>query len=167
MKESKLIETLQRRATKFILSDYSLDYKSRLISLKILPLTLWLELQDVILLIKLIQHPPDTFSLHDYIVFVSSNTRSTTAHKIRSKSWSIPRTNTLKHSYFNRIINLWNKLPPIDTEVHLYHLKKYLEDIYWDYFIESYSPNISCSWYISCPCTSCSSTSHSNIGGSS
>ena len=38
IKDIMLLERVQRRATKFILSDYSMDYKSRLINLKLLPL---------------------------------------------------------------------------------------------------------------------------------
>ena len=33
-----LLERVQRRASKFILNDYSIDYKSRLIKLNLLPL---------------------------------------------------------------------------------------------------------------------------------
>ena len=43
-----LFEQLQRRATKFILNDFHNDYKFRLISLNILPLSLWLELLDLV-----------------------------------------------------------------------------------------------------------------------
>ena len=37
IKDVLLLERVQRRATKFILGDYSMDYKSRLIYLKLLP----------------------------------------------------------------------------------------------------------------------------------
>ena len=39
VKDLQIIEKVQRRATKFILSDYSSDYKSCLIALGILPLS--------------------------------------------------------------------------------------------------------------------------------
>ena len=40
MKDIKLVENVQRRATKFIVNDFSMDYKSRLLQLKLLPLSM-------------------------------------------------------------------------------------------------------------------------------
>ena len=56
-------EPIQRKATKFILNDYTSDYKSRLESLHILPLTQWFELQDIMFLIKCLQCPSDTVNI--------------------------------------------------------------------------------------------------------
>ena len=42
LKDIKPIESVQRRATKFILNDYATDYRSRLIKLHILPLSMLL-----------------------------------------------------------------------------------------------------------------------------
>ena len=41
------IERVQRRATKFILNDYHSDYKTRLLSLTLLPLMMEFELKDI------------------------------------------------------------------------------------------------------------------------
>ena len=43
-----VLEHIQRRATKFILGDFSLDYKSRLIYLHLLPLMYVFELFDIL-----------------------------------------------------------------------------------------------------------------------
>ena len=51
-----LLEKVQRLATKFILSNSSLDYKARLVSLHLLPLMSWLELADIMLLVKHIKY---------------------------------------------------------------------------------------------------------------
>ena len=48
----KAIELFQRRATKFIVNDTSMDYRNRLIHLKLLPLMMELEIADVMFLIK-------------------------------------------------------------------------------------------------------------------
>ena len=45
-------ESLQRRATKFILRDYTSCYKDRLQSLKLLSLSLWFDYLDLMLLVK-------------------------------------------------------------------------------------------------------------------
>ena len=47
LKDIELLEQIQRRATKFILNDYSSDYKFRLTSLKLLPLMMFYELLDL------------------------------------------------------------------------------------------------------------------------
>ena len=44
----KKLESVQQRATMFILQDFSADYEARLISLTLLPVSMWLELQDVV-----------------------------------------------------------------------------------------------------------------------
>ena len=48
----KSIESLQRHATKYILNDYTLDYRSRLIKLDLLPLSVVLELNDICFFVK-------------------------------------------------------------------------------------------------------------------
>ena len=47
------------RATKYILSDYSTDYKSCLINLKLLPLKYIYELNDIIFSSNHVSHPPN------------------------------------------------------------------------------------------------------------
>ena len=69
LQDSRKLESLQCRATKFITS-YDMDYKSRLIATKLLPVSLWLETQDVLFLIKLMIDPPSGFCLDEYLVHV-------------------------------------------------------------------------------------------------
>ena len=64
------IETLQRRATKYILCDFSSDYKSRLIRLKILPLMMTFELQDVLFFIKSFKEPSTSFDIRNFLPHV-------------------------------------------------------------------------------------------------
>ena len=42
------LESIQRRATKFIMNDYTSDYKSRLLHLNLLPLMYVFEITDII-----------------------------------------------------------------------------------------------------------------------
>ena len=65
IKDITNIERIQRKATKLILNDYTSDYKSRLESLHILPLTRWFELQDIMFLVKCLQDPSDTMNPSD------------------------------------------------------------------------------------------------------
>ena len=75
LQDIRKIESLQRRATKYI-TTHQKDYKSRLIATKLLPVSLWLEAQDVLLLVKLMLDPPSGFSLEKYITFTVSCTRA-------------------------------------------------------------------------------------------
>ena len=155
VQDSRALERLQRRASKYILNDHQLTYKSRLISMDLLPLTLWMEMQDVFLLLGLLKYPPDNFDLSQYICFVQSSTRSSSTGKITASFPCTPRLNSTRHYYFNRIIKIWNSLPPLDLDSPLSILKSLLRNLYWDYFINHYSTESPCSWYRVCPCSNC------------
>ena len=58
-----LLERVQRRATKFILNDYSSNYKSRLIALRLLPLMMVYELYDISFFIKCLKCPMASFNI--------------------------------------------------------------------------------------------------------
>ena len=88
------LETVQRRSTKYILQDYSSNYKQRLVSLKLLPLMYWYELQDMLFIIKCIKTPLDNFDIHKYISFVTSSTRSASHHKLKQ---NLCRTSRYRH----------------------------------------------------------------------
>ena len=47
LKDIRQLEQLQRRTTKYILNDYTSNYKSRLLELKILPLMYVLDICDI------------------------------------------------------------------------------------------------------------------------
>ena len=150
------LEKLQRRATKYITST-ELDYKSRLIDTKLLPLSLWLEAQDIFLLIKLMKDPPNNFNITDYISFVSTSTRAATMNRIKRSIPLKPRLNTTRHFYFNRVVRLWNTIPNIDLQLPFNSIKSYILDIFWHIFIQQFDVNNSCTWLLTCPCTNCTS----------
>ena len=58
-------EKVQRRVTKFILNDYHLDYKSRLLRCKILPLMYFFELNDISFLVKSLKYPTPAFNIYN------------------------------------------------------------------------------------------------------
>ena len=155
LQDSRKLESLQRRATKFITS-YDMDYKSRLIATKLLPVSLWLEAQDVLFLIKLMIDPPSGFCLDEYISFMSSSTRASSHNKIKRSHLLIPHLNVTRHFFFNRVIRIWNSLPYIDIQLPYLSIKRQILDIFWQYFLQSYSVENPCSWCIVCPCAKCS-----------
>ena len=89
-------------------NDYSrhTSYKSRLITIKLLPLMYWLELQDVLFLVKCLQGTTNNFNIHDFIPAPSSSHRPTRASESGKFKHKLCRTVTGHHFYLNRIIRL-------------------------------------------------------------
>ena len=112
---SRRLESLQHRATKSSVSQ-DLDYKSRLISVKLLPVSLWLEAQDIIFQVQLMVDPPSDFCLEEYILYISSSTRASSLHRIQWTHPLTPCSKVTKLSCFNRVVRVWNSLPPVDTD---------------------------------------------------
>ncbi len=73
------LEQIQRRATKYILCDYSDSYKQRLTTLGMLPLMHWLELMDLLFLVKNLKQPQDNFNI---VRFITSSSRLGSNHKL-------------------------------------------------------------------------------------
>ena len=115
MKDIVCLEKVQRRASKYILGDRESDYRSRLITLNLLPLMYWLELQDLIFCVKSLQSPSDNFNIRNYVQFSTSSTRSSGCKLLYKTSCS----STTRHFYLNRIVLLWNASPPIDISLSL------------------------------------------------
>ncbi|XP_065894272.1 uncharacterized protein [Dysidea avara] len=64
-----LIEQIQRRATKFILNDYSSDYFDRLKQLNLLPLMHTFELNEIVFILKAFKYPsPPSTSQMTYLL---------------------------------------------------------------------------------------------------
>ena len=66
LKDITLLERVQRRATKFILNDYQSSYRSRLLTLHLLPLMYLFELCDII---KSLKNPTSSFNIYNFIDF--------------------------------------------------------------------------------------------------
>ena len=103
IRDITLIKQIQRRATKFILNDYSTNYFNRLKQLNLLPLMYILELNEIVFILKSLKHPSPSFNITDFISFADGNIRSSTRGKmihVRNNN------NTSRHFFFNRIPQL-------------------------------------------------------------
>ena len=147
-----LFEKVQRRATKFILSNSSLDYKARLVSLHLLPLMSWLELADIMLLVKHIKYPDNRLRIFDHITFTTSRNRSSTYCKL---SYKRSRTIKSRHFYFNKVRRLWNGLSPIDLSHSIMSIKKDVKVFLWSNFINNFNSDFHCTFHFMCPCNKC------------
>ena len=76
IKDIQLLERVQRRATKYILNDFTSDYRDRLISLELLPLMMFYELLDIMFFVKSFKTPNDCFNISNYLKFSACSTRS-------------------------------------------------------------------------------------------
>ena len=153
IKHIQQLERVQRRATKYILNDFTSDYKSRLIQTQLLPLTYILDLNDVMFFIKSLRNHHDGFIINNYIKFVTGNTRSASSNKLHQARST---NNTNNNFYFNRLPRIWNALPIIDLNEHPTRIKNKLSKYLRKHFLNNFNPAITCSFSILCPCINCS-----------
>ena len=111
---SSKLESIQKRATKFILHllfSTSIDYRTQLQSLKLLPITYWLEVLDMIFFY---QATHNLVSLNGSVLPVKRVARTTrytnTAIKFVPKKC---KTTTYQKSFFIRTCRIWNILTSI------------------------------------------------------
>ena len=101
-----LLKNIQRRENKYILNDFTSDYRSHLIALKILPLMMQLEIYVVMFFIWSLKGPTDVFNIYDHVTFHAGSTHST---HLKLKH-VLSRTNCARHFYFNRMPRLCGTL---------------------------------------------------------
>ena len=77
-----IIERIQRRATKWILNDYQSSYRSRLVTLHLLPLMYVYEMNDTMFFIKSYKQQSSHFNITEYVQFSTSNTRFGASEKM-------------------------------------------------------------------------------------
>ena len=152
IKDIVILERIQRRATRFITNDYVSNYRDRLLSLRMLPLTYTLELLDILFFIKCLKFPDPSFNILDYISFSHSSTRSYTNGKISVRH---SRQNGSRHFYFSRIARLWNSLPVIDLSLSLPTIRSQLSKFLRERFLDSFDCNDPCTYHFLCPCAHC------------
>ena len=81
-KTNKLkIEDIQRRVNKYILNNYTDDYKSRLNSLHLLPLMMILEINDIMYFVNNLKTAQDHYNITNYIE-INRNTKQTRLHNL-------------------------------------------------------------------------------------
>ena len=134
-KDITRFEQLQRRATKYILNDYTSDYKTRLIKLQLLPLMYVLELSDIMFFITCIKKPTSSFNIISHVSFSNSCTRSNGLKLSHSPSFN----NKECHFYLNRICRLWISLPIVNTDLSTVSIKNQIKLFFWKHFIANFN----------------------------
>lgn len=146
------VEKVQRHATTSILQNHCSNYKSRLISsrlissrlisLYLLPVSMWLELQDILFLfkVKILSITSiyfNSFRLSQKIQDLQQEI-SCGSHKVG------------RHYYFNRVVRWWNFL---DLEKSLFSIRLGLLNFMWEHFMRCFDPDTVCTYHIHCPCS--------------
>lgn len=160
IKDMYYIERVQKRATKYILNNYTSDYKSRLKELHILPLMYFFEMRDIMFLVKSIKDPASHFNINDYISFSNHNTRSSYHLKLMHTKLTNTATNSFRNFYFNRIPRIWNSLPPINIDSSISTIKSGITKFLWEHFDSNFDPSNTCTFHFVCPCSKCISSLH-------
>ena len=149
----RLIEGVQRRATRFILNcshkvSERPSYKNRLNLLRLLPLSYWHEYRDLCFFFKC-HHGLYNLDISSFTRFASGRTRSASNLNLLNNS---SRTSLFRDSFFNRISNLWNSLPPnLRSTDSFFIFKKSLYNFYLAKFNTYFDTTRIQTWKSVCP----------------
>ena len=153
IKDITSIERLQRRPTKYIMFDFQLDYKSRLIALKLLPLMYRFEFIEVVFFFVQLQHCDSHFNILNYFSFSSSSTHSSSQNKLVHS----PLTrSSARHTFSDCFPCLWNSLPPVDLSLSVLHFKKIVTKYFIDKLTVDFNPTNAHTLHTVFPCNICS-----------
>ena len=151
-----LLESVQHRASKFILNNYTSDYNARLKALNLLPLMMVYEINDLVFFLNHFDFLNLLISLT--VTFCTTSTRSSSGLKLQHVHSS---SNTSRYFYFACLPHLWNSLSPFDPNLSLPSLISILKRFFWEYFPSHFNSSNPCSFHFSCPCSRC--LSHSSL----
>ena len=153
---SKRVESVQRRATRWILmSRGELCYKERLLALNLLPLTFDREIKDLVFLYKGLFGYLNV-NISKYVTFVShGRTRLSNTSKYILQG-QICKTTTFQSSYYNRIVKIWNivcKDICFDTVSSPSSFKRLLKRKYSSIVNSVYDAEMACTWSLFRDCS--------------
>ena len=152
IKDIVILKRIQKHATKYILNGRLSSYHSRLLALNLLPLMYYLELMDILFLVKCLQFPDPSFDIRAFVSFSNLSTLSGFACKLVYRCSS---TNKSRHFYFNRVVTLWNSLPLIDVSQSFSCIKSSFLNVFWEHFVCHFDSDDPCSFHYLCPCSTC------------
>jgi hypothetical protein len=155
------IESLQRRASKYILDDYVSNYYTRITKCNILPLAMRRDFLDCVFM----------YNYHNQVVDVNLdvNFHRDGEQPVRLRNQPdnltlIPRINHLQsYSKFfcNRIVKIWNCIPLEIRSVELgdgdnnNSFKKQLKEWLFKKFHHDFCSDNPCTWSVKCQCQRC------------
>ena len=141
------LESIHEKATKWILSS-NIEYKERLCTLRLLPLSHYMEMHDLLMLIDIIENK------FDYELERENEHAQTTRQAVRVE-FSVKRNRLTKSNdeFFQRTMILYNYV--LRALKGARPAKTTLTQIYWNFFNKCYSQTDKCIWKILCRCGNC------------
>ncbi len=156
----KRIESVQRRATKYITSDYNSDYKTRLLKCNLLPLSYSKEVNDICFLYKCI-HQIYNIDIRQILSFYdAAHSRTRLGQRPFSLKPPPKKTKKAKDFFTRSIVKTWNSLPAevvniIPTNSKIIPFKNRVKKLYLVKLENTFNPYDLCTWRTFCPCGRC------------
>ena len=129
-------------------------YKQKLTKLKLLPLSLYEEMHDLLTLSSIINNKFD-INWHEYIGFSQyTGTRRASSPRMTTRQ---SNNKNCRQNFWYRTVKTVNFIDPkfidfFDSD----GLKTKLTSLFWAYFTQLYDENNPCTWRLNCDCTNCS-----------
>ena len=141
--ELQTIETIQKRATAWILGTYQITYKDRLERLKLLPLSLYHELHVILVFLDVLKGRYD-INWRKYVesdTHGNQTTRSSQMNKCKTRN--LPKKKTRK------------RLLVAGYKINENRQKETVTRVNTKFFDKRYDQNQLCTWRLLCGCPSC------------
>ena len=143
------MECFQKLALKWITGYRNASYFENMVSLRLLPLPMFLQLNDLPLLSKLYHDKENALPLietyeHQYV-------------RVKSRLFKIPklRSEKFRENFYFRTAKVANNLPEeIDFSQPL-GLKRRILSFMWDRLMLNFNEKVVCTWIIFCDCSDC------------
>ena len=145
----RLVECFQKRALKWITGYRNASYFENMVSLRLLPLPMFLQLNDFLLLSKLYHDKENALPLIE--------TYELQYGRVKSRLFKIPklRTEKFRENFYFRTAKVANNLPEeIDFSTPL-GLKGRILSFMWDRLMLNFNERVVCTWTIFCDCSDC------------
>ena len=130
-----------------------MSYTERLKFLKLLPLSMYFELYDILYLVLLLKNKHD-IDLNTIIHKNESRTRQATRGEIAVHATRLKKSNENYYIRSNTLYNYFSQI--VDFENQDYDsLKISIKNTYWKFFNRKFAENNLCMWRIPCWCRNC------------
>lgn len=141
---TKCLEKVQKRCTRWISSDWKSNYKQLLLKCNLLPLSLYLQLQDILFLMKCMGGRFD-YNFDRYLC-VRDHPRPVRSDNYLTFAHRNPRSTICQQSFFTRTMALINRLPNSLNFQEPEGLKARILKHLWSHFEKNYNELVSDTW---------------------
>ena len=142
----KSLENVQKRALKWVCSDRNSTYKELLLKTGILPLSLYMQLQDLLTLSKCMTGY-FAIDFNPYLCLRKRTRDIRSSHDVRFDHRK-PRKSQSEQSFFFRTSALVNRLPATIDINNPTGLKQRLLRVLWTFFNANYNELVSATWRV-------------------